>query len=128
MLPICEVLEVGLPGQPYTKSLQLQKSRLQDPEMTPSARMLREMREKGEGFFHFAQRMSKQHRHDFMQQQGSTEEHKLLSQEAVDSWRRQREIEASDTLSFDQFLEDYFGQQLNGESEGLTDHQSVSVS
>ncbi|MCG8489708.1 MAG: glutamate--cysteine ligase [Chromatiales bacterium] len=127
LLPICEILETGLPGQPYTKSLQLQKSRLQDPELTPSARMLREMREKGEGFFHFAQRMSKQHRHDFMQQQGSTEDQKLLNQEAVDSWRRQREIEASDTLSFDQFLEDYFAQQLNGETEDMSGSKSVSA-
>jgi glutamate--cysteine ligase len=123
LLPICEILETGLPGQPYSKSLQLQKSRLQESELTPSARMLREMREKGEGFYHFAQRMSKQHQHDFMQQRGTTEEQKLLSQEVEDSWRRQREIEASDTLSFDEFLEEYFAQQLNAES----DSKSVSA-
>ncbi|RLW53671.1 MAG: hypothetical protein B6D69_05810, partial [gamma proteobacterium symbiont of Stewartia floridana] len=80
-----------------------------------------------EGFFHFAQRMSKQHRHDFMQQQASSEEQKLLSQEATDSWRRQREIEASDTLSFDQFLEDYFAQQLNDETGDMISSKSVSA-
>ncbi|MEW8499810.1 MAG: hypothetical protein AB2699_14980, partial [Candidatus Thiodiazotropha taylori] len=73
------------------------------------------------------QRMSKQHRHDFMQQQASSEEQKLLSQEATDSWRRQREIEASDTLSFDQFLEDYFAQQLNDETGDLISSKSVSA-
>jgi glutamate--cysteine ligase len=113
MLPICEILDNGMPDQPYSKSLRLQKSRLQEPESTPSARMLREMREKGESFFHFAKRMSKQHLHDFKQHTGSDEEQYLLNQEALDSWRRQREIEAADSLSFDKFLERYFAQQID---------------
>ncbi|MEJ2609922.1 MAG: glutamate--cysteine ligase [Candidatus Thiodiazotropha sp.] len=110
--PICEILDNGLNGRPYTRSLLLQKSSLQNPNLTPSARMLAEMREKGESFFHFAQRMSKQHQHYFNQQAGSHEDQQLLIQEAKDSWRRQQEIEASDTLSFDAFLETYFAQRL----------------
>jgi hypothetical protein len=57
--------------------------------------------------------MSKQHLHDFKQQTGSDEEQRLLNKEALDSWRRQREIEAGDTLSFDKFLERYFAQQID---------------
>ncbi|MES9833201.1 MAG: glutamate--cysteine ligase [Candidatus Thiodiazotropha sp. DIVDIV] len=128
MLPICEILETGMPGQPYTRSLLLQKSRLQDPESTPSARMLSEMRERGEGFYHFAQRMSKQHRHDFSQQTGSNEDQSLLSQEATDSWRRQKEIEASDTLSFDEFLAQYFAQQIDTPATEEVFDKNISMS
>jgi glutamate--cysteine ligase len=127
MLPICEILETGMPDKPYTKSLFLQRSRFQDPALTPSSRMLSEMREKGEGFFHFAKRMSKQHQHDFSQQTGSIEDQKLLNQEAHDSWQRQQEIEASDRLSFDEFLENYFTQQLETVSDDKHFDKSYSI-
>ena len=127
MQPICEILESGMPGRPYSMSLSLQKSRLQDADLTPSARMLAEMREKGEGFFHFAQRMSKQHRHYFNQQTASSEDQQLLAQEAKDSWRRQHEIEASDTLSFDEFLESYFAQQIEPPSQIEENEKKVSM-
>jgi glutamate--cysteine ligase len=111
--PICELLDEELADKPYLSSLELQRSRLLDADQTPSAQMLAQMRERGEGFFHFAQRMSKQHQRYFNEQDHSLEDQHLLEQEAADSWRRQREIEASDQVSFDEFLNDYFTQQLD---------------
>lgn len=112
MQPICEILDEEMADKPYQASLQLQRNRLNDAALTPSARMLEEMRERGEGFFHFAQRMSKQHHKYFMEQEYSVEDRQLLEYEAADSWRRQREIEAADRVSFDEFLQNYFAQQL----------------
>ncbi len=109
--PVCDLLDEQLAEKPYQASLALQRERLMDAEKTPSARMLAEMRERGESFFEFAQRMSKQHQRYFNQLE-SLEDQYLLEQEAGDSWRRQREIEASDSMSFDEFLSDYFAQQL----------------
>ncbi len=110
--PIVELLDEELAEKPYHSSLVLQRERLLDPDQTPSGRQLQEMAEHGESFFAFAHRMSKQHQDYFTQQAPSPEDLHLLEQEATDSWRRQREIEASDSISFDQFLEDYFAQQL----------------
>jgi glutamate--cysteine ligase len=110
--PLCEILDEEMADKPYQASLQLQRDRLRDASLTPSACMLEEMRERGEGFFHFAQRMSKQHHQFFMQQRYSHEDQNLLEYEATDSWRRQREIEAADKVSFDEFLKNYFAQQL----------------
>jgi glutamate--cysteine ligase len=126
--PICEVLEEGLPGNPYSESLKIQRHRLQDADLTPSARMLTEMRDKGESFFQFAQRMSKQHRHTFSQQEHSGQDQLLLQQEATDSWQRQRELEASDKVSFDQFLADYFSQQLDREATRKMEKTSILAS
>jgi glutamate--cysteine ligase len=89
--------------------------------------MLTEMQDKGESFFQFAQRMSKQHQHTFMQQEHSGQDQLLLQQEATDSWRRQRELEASDKVSFDQFLEDYFSQQLDEEAIQTVEKRSISA-
>ncbi|MCU7812747.1 MAG: glutamate--cysteine ligase, partial [Candidatus Thiodiazotropha sp. (ex Notomyrtea botanica)] len=77
-----------------------------------SAIMLAEMRERGEGFYHFAQRKSQEHHQYFMRHEHSMEDQQLLAHEATDSWRRQRDIEASDKVSFDAFLDSYFSQQL----------------
>ena len=112
--PICDLLDEELPDKPYQSSLTLQRERLLDPSQTTSARHLAEMAERGESFFDFAQRISKRHQDYFTQQAPSTEDLDLLQQEASDSWRRQRDIEASDRISFDQFLADYFAQQLDG--------------
>jgi len=112
MQPICEVLDEDLVESPYQDSLELQRSRLRDADLTPSARMLAEMRDRGESFFQFAQRMSLQHHDYFAQQAISLGDQQLLEREAEDSRQRQREIEAADRLSFDEFLEHYFSQQL----------------
>ncbi|MCU7924734.1 MAG: glutamate--cysteine ligase [Candidatus Thiodiazotropha sp. (ex Dulcina madagascariensis)] len=125
--PICEILEAGMPGEPYSRSLMLQRQRLQDADLTPSARMLAEMRDKGESFFQFAQRMSKQHQHYFNQQAYSSQDQELLIQEARDSWRRQREIEASDTIGFDAFLADYFSQQIDATSQAEEEKWHIST-
>ncbi len=110
--PICELLDEELAEKPYQASLTLQRSCLMDAEKTPSARMLAEMRDRDESFFDFAQRKSKQHQRYFMQQGHGLEDQCLLEQEAADSWRRQREIEAADRIGFDEFLSEYFAQQL----------------
>ena len=110
MQGVCELLDAGNDNRPYSHSLQLQIAKVEDPELTPSARMLAEMREQGEGFFAFAQRMSYQHRDYFAGVGLSPERKKFFEQEADDSHQRQREIEQSDRVSFDQFLADYFAQ------------------
>jgi glutamate--cysteine ligase len=54
--------------------------------------------------------LSKQHQEWFDAVSLSPDRQRLFAEEAERSWRRQREIEASDTLSFDEFLASYFAQ------------------
>ena len=110
MQGVCELLDADDPDRPYTTSLQRQRDLMEDPDLTPSARMLAEMRERGEGFFGFAQRMSMQHQKYFRGLELSPERRELFLQETERSLQRQREIEAADGQSFDDFLADYFAQ------------------
>ncbi len=110
--PVCELLDEEMADRPYQASLQRQRARFMDADQTPSARMLAEMRDRSESFFEFAQRLSNQHHRYFMQQDHDPEDQHLLAQESADSWRRQREIEAADRLTFDEFLSQYFAQSL----------------
>ena len=70
------------------------------------------MREHDEGYFHFARRMSQKHRRYFLDlpvNQAQMDEFERSVQQSVSD---QQAVEAADTLSFDEFLQDYFAQTL----------------
>jgi glutamate--cysteine ligase len=107
---ICEILDGDDQQRPYSHSLALQKEVIHDPERTPSARVLAEMRAHKESFFQFTRRLSQVHRSFFMGLPSNPERSRVFEEEARQSWQRQRELEAGDTLSFSEFLQQYFAQ------------------
>lgn len=109
MAPVAELLDGGS-GGPRSQSLRVQRAKVEDADLTPSARMLAEMRANREGFFAFARRMSEQHRAYF--QGVALEAARIAELDALsaESRQRQRAIEAADDLSFDEFLARYFAQ------------------
>jgi glutamate--cysteine ligase len=111
MQGICELLDAEEKGQPYGNALTQQRELVRDPDRTPSARMLAEMRENSEGFFQFAQRMSEQHHSYFQGLELGDERRKLFEEEVVRSREQQKVMEDGDTVSFKAFLADYFAQQ-----------------
>jgi glutamate--cysteine ligase len=108
MTDICAVLDGSDPARPYTRVLAEQRELLHDPDRTPSARMLAEMRQQRESFFEFAHRMSHQHRDWFRQQPLAEETAQRLQTLAEASWQEQQRIEAEPQVPFDQFLSAYF--------------------
>lgn len=86
------------------------RRRVEDPELTPSARLLAEM-ESGalshsEIISRYSRQWDKQHR-----QKGLSERARIaLADEAVASLRRQRDIEESENESFDTFLARFYAQ------------------
>ncbi|MEA3277675.1 MAG: glutamate--cysteine ligase [Pseudomonadota bacterium] len=109
MEPAAELVDGGS-GGPCHDSLIRQREKVRDPALTPSARMLAEMRANGEGFSEFARRVSDQHRDYFHGLALSPERQRFFERLARESHERQREIEAGDHVSFDEFLEGYFAQ------------------
>ncbi len=109
MRGICELLDEGDPQRPYATALELQEEKVRDVALTPAARTLEEMRTSGESFFEFALRMSKVHqayfRVLFSPNRSRLEQ---FADEAAESLERQARLEASDTLSFDEYLARYF--------------------
>jgi glutamate--cysteine ligase len=110
MQGVAQLLDAAHGSKSYTESLANQLESVLDPAMTTSARMLNEMRGNGEGFFHFARRMSLEH-HDYFNSLTLTEERKhQFEQAANDSIALQLAIEAGDTIDFDEYLRRYFAQ------------------
>jgi glutamate--cysteine ligase len=110
MIGVCELLDEGEHDTPYCGALEAQLRKVEDPELTPSARMLREMRENGEGFYHFASRMSKIHQHFFKNLPLSEKRERYFSELALKSIEDQAAMEAADDISFPEYLQRYFDQ------------------
>ncbi len=110
LAPVCQVLDGDAPARPYSRVLAEQRAAVLEPERTPSARMLAEMRERGEGFFDFAWRTSQQWRAWFAEQPLSPQREGFFAELAAHSLEEQHRIEAADRLSFDDYLAQYFTQ------------------
>src|SRR6516162_2585562 len=65
MAGICEVLDHGDSARPYTQALATQVAKIDDPTLTPSARLMAEL-EGGESFYDLALRMSAEHKAYFL--------------------------------------------------------------
>ncbi|MFM1891773.1 MAG: hypothetical protein RLZ44_850, partial [Pseudomonadota bacterium] len=110
MLALCELLDAGQAEAHYRAAVEAQLEKLRDPEATPSATMLRDMREHGEGFYAFARRLSNAHQSYFRARQLAPERAAEFAREAEDSLARQDRIETAGGPDFDTFLAEYFAQ------------------
>lgn len=108
--PLCEVMGAEAPA--YRQTLALQRARVEDATQTPSALVLEEMRQRGEGFYEFFRRLSLQHARFFQQQSLDQASARELDALAVRSKAEQTALEASDNQGFDDFLKAYHDQDL----------------
>lgn len=91
----------------YTDSLAAQSAKVADPDLTPSGRILKDMKEGGLSFFEFSMQQSRKHR-DELQNNGLSEETvKTMTETAAQSLRMQHEIEDADTIGFDEYLKNW---------------------
>jgi glutamate--cysteine ligase len=106
---IAELIDGELGNADYSCAVDEAQARLADPETTPSARLLAELRETRRGFFELAMEAARRNREYFLLLAPMSPDRQLeLEREARESVRRQREMEASDRLSFDDYLRRYF--------------------
>jgi glutamate--cysteine ligase len=117
MQDICRVLDGDDQARPYGRSLAHQCEAIRDPDRLPSARVLAEMEASGESFFQYAMRMSVAHQEHFRATALPEEQHRRFTQEASRSLAEQRDIEASDDISFETYLERYFSQSARAMDE-----------
>ena len=118
MLPVAEMLDQDEDDTPYTQALRAENSAIEDPEQTPSARLLEAMRQNKKSFFYFAMDICEQRNEYFKKQTMSPDRIAFFEQEAHASIQRQKQIEKADRISFEDYLEQYFArQQINGETQ-----------
>ncbi len=109
MLPICEMLDSGSGSSAYCDALAQQQAAVHDSELTPSARLLADLRESGLGFADYGLEAARLYRDYFDNLAPELNQHReLFEQESRDSIGRQLEIERSDALSLDEYIARYY--------------------
>ncbi|SMN00963.1 Glutamate--cysteine ligase [uncultured Candidatus Thioglobus sp.] len=98
----------GLLGQSYQTAVEKIAQRINQPELTPSAITLSEMRKQKQGFFDYTNSLAKQHQKDFLAKKIDQKHFDYLDQQAKKSCEQQIQIEQADNIDFDEYLANYF--------------------
>jgi len=93
----------------YTQAVRVMHALVDEPEATPSARIIAELKDANTGFFRFAWEMARSHRDYFASiAQPDAASSERFSKEARESLQRQKDIEAADSIGLDEYLQQYF--------------------
>jgi len=106
--PIAAALDAGNPEPLYGRAVAAQRRAVEDPLLTPSARVLSEMETRGESFTAFAMRMSRAHERHFKTLPLPAETIAAYREAARLSLAQQAELEADRSQTFEEFLAAYF--------------------
>jgi len=90
----------------YRRSVSLQRAKLEDSALTPSAQVLKALRESGMGYSEWVLAISSEHRANIEPLIDPAVKQSLLD-EAARSLTEQAELEQAEQPPFDQFLADY---------------------
>ncbi len=107
---IAQAMDRAQGTREYSASLGEQRARVADPERTPSAQVLREMREGEKSYFRFALGYSEQWAARFRASPLPRDKQAVFEYEAARSLDAQRDIEAGDSIGFEQYLAEFYGQ------------------
>lgn len=88
----------------HQASLEVQTAKVNNPAQTPSGKILAEMQAKKLSFFDFSMQQSRLHKATLQNNGLDAKANTHMRNTAAQSLIKQREIEAKDTLSFDEFL------------------------
>lgn len=114
MQAICEILDNcennSTKRNCYQRALSQQIKVINNPNLTPSARMLNEMRENKNVFFELSNQYSKLHQDQLKNGNLTGDDINFFTQTVEESIFKQKKIELDDKLSFDDFLHEYFSQ------------------
>ena len=109
VLAVAEIIDAHDGDQSYSDAVQSLSSHVDQPETTISARIINELEATDSSFFEFALGMAKCHRDYFASIAPLRDAQKArLTEEAAESVQRQKEVEAADEISLDEYLQRYF--------------------
>jgi len=106
--PVAEILDQANSTAEYSTTAELMKTRLQDNSLTPAAQLIAEMTANNETYYGMAMRKAQEHRQYFKSKALNSETAEKYRRLAEESQLKQKQIEASDSLTFDQFIADYY--------------------
>ena len=108
---IAEIIDRGEGSNDYVQAVDVQSESIDNPEATPSARILDDLRQNKTAFYHFAMASAQGHKEYFAEIEPLDGDRlRVYEEEARDSIERQKEIENTDEISFEDYLANYYSQ------------------
>lgn len=104
LAPIAATMDSVQKTRGYSDSLATQRRLLSSPDLTPSGRMLEEMRQDDIPYFRFALSRAAEHNKAFRDEPLSAEEAAMFAELAATSLQSRKEIEQADTVDFQTYL------------------------
>jgi glutamate--cysteine ligase len=105
-----ELLDQAKGGNAYRTAIAQQFAKIDDPELTPSARVLRDMTSAKQSFYAHTLALAEQHRQYFSTHPLRAEKQAEFAQMSEQSLQAQQQLESQQQVNFDQYLENYYRQ------------------
>jgi len=102
------LLDQAYGSDEHMQALELQRAKVADVELTPSAMVLAQLREKKTSFAQLTLDQSLKHANAMRNKPLTAETLQRYQQLAKESQARQKEIEQADTISFDEYMEEFY--------------------
>lgn len=106
IMETAKVLDAAHSSFEYSSAVYAQQAKVNDPTLTPSGQIM-ELVDAGDEFINIASEQARKHQTHFASISNNEELNAELSAAARSSLEQQALLEAQDTLSFDDFLEQY---------------------
>lgn len=107
MEPYAELLDKAYGGSAHQQALKLQQDKATDPELTPSAHILRDLQEQKLSLHDFTLQQSLQHRKTLQARALSPEKQQDYQQDVLNSFVAQQQLENEDTIDFTGYVAKY---------------------
>ncbi|MDT8407307.1 MAG: glutamate--cysteine ligase [Methylococcales bacterium] len=110
MQPVCEVLDQAAGSEHYQNALEQQQAKVENPDLTPSARMLTAMSSLEHPFNPYALNLSRSHAEQLRNLPFAAQHSQQFKHLAEASLARQQTLEQDKSVPFAEFLAHYFAQ------------------
>ncbi len=107
---VADLLDLNMAEPVHGQAVKSLRKRLDDPQRTPAARLLDEMRSSGKTYFQTALDHARQHRDYFLATPLDAAQTQVFENLARQSLAQQRVIEGADKIGFDEFLANFYAQ------------------
>ncbi|QDP00516.1 glutamate--cysteine ligase [Thalassotalea sp. PS06] len=108
LVAIAKLLDEAYETNMYSKVVDQEKMKISQPELTPSGQILNDLLTKGRGIIGWSLIHAGKYQKELEQWQYQEFDEKYLQELATQSLADQSQIEAEDTVGFDEFLDNYF--------------------
>ncbi len=110
MEEVAKLLDASQNTDAHQKSLQTQRDKVLDSQLTPSAKILNTLQDNQQSFGAYALDLSKQHQQTLLHPKLSESTMIRMDQMSEESLAEQAAIEEASTENFEQFLKNYYSQ------------------